>query len=134
MPSLFSDHMLYSHGSKPAQCLTNGKILLKIIENFNVLKNLQSSPTGSLKCLYLACTAPCAPTHTLFLSSAFNLLKSSLKSFHVPSFNTPGSSSSMTCMLSDSFPHPISKLPNMIGLHKPVAAHPSPGIHAEVRN
>lgn len=134
MPSLFSDHMMYSHGSKPAQCLTNGKILLKIIENFNVLKNLQSSPTGSLKCLYLACTAPCAPPpHTLpffriqppvkllkILSCTFlqypRLLK--LNGLYVIRF----------------FPHPISKLPNTIGLHKPVAAHPSPGIHAEVRN
>lgn len=126
MPSLFSDHMLYSQDTKPAQCLTNGKILLKIIEkNFNVLKNLQSSPTGSPKCT-ASLTLP-SPTHSSLL-----LHSTSLKSFHVPSFNIPSSSSSMTCMLTDS--SPSSQLPNTIGLHKPEAAHPPPGIHAEVRN
>lgn len=124
MPSLFSDHMLYSQDTKPAQCLTNGKILLKIIEkNFNVLKNLQSSPTGSPRCM-ASLTLP--PPNTLFLTSAFNLLEILSCTFlQYPKL--------LKLNVNRFFPL-ISKLPNTIGLHKPEAAHPPPGIHAEVSN
>lgn len=108
--------------SKLAQCLTNGKFLLKTIEkNFNVPKNLNSFPTGLPKAPYLSM----APPYTYSLPPSV-LPSGSLQSFNLL-LSIPQAPHNDLCLVRFFPPSP-----NPTGL--PTPDLPLVGIQAEVRS